>query len=218
MQTDADKNMDAGLEPSSSGMWLAESEYVSVMSRLERRLERYKGGVALLDVSYVGIMPFTCVNRLLDLIRSSLEGMPYLHIQQRRRLNQVAVELLQNVSRHGYDGFAHGKNARRPLGFGVLRVEEETVRVATANLSTKEDAQRVQDRVVQLNNFTYDQLRALHKVQLTSGKISDLGGAGLGLLDVLKRSRHSIGVYRESVSERLDLLELSSIVPTELAQ
>lgn len=218
MQTDADEKLDAGCAPSSSEMWLSESEYVTVMSRLEHRMERYKGGVALLDVSYIGMMPFTYVNTLLDLIRSSLEGMPYLRVQQRRRLNHVAVELLQNVSRHGYDGFARGDDARRPLGFGVFRVEEETVRVATANLSAREDAQRVQDRVVQLNNFTYDQLRALHKVQLTSGKISDLGGAGLGLLDVLMRSKHSIGVYRESVSERLDLLELSSIVPTELAQ
>lgn len=193
------------------------AEYVSVVSRLEQRMERYRSGVALLDVSYVGMMPFACVNTMLDLVRLSLERLPYLHSQQRRRLNNVAIELLQNVSRHGYDGNA-AEETRRPLGFGVFRVEEDTIRVATANLSTKEEAQRVQSRVYQLNSFTYEQLKALRAVQLTSGKISERGGAGLGLIDVLLRSKHSLGVYRESVSESLDLLELSSVVPAELSR
>ena len=91
------------------------------------------------------------------------------------------------------------------------------MRVVTANLCVREVAESVQASVVRLNSLTLDQVRALHKVQLTGGEISERGGAGLGLMDVILRSGQPLGVYREAVNEELDLLELSSSIPTQVA-
>lgn len=195
---------------------LALEEYATLVARLRRRCERYRVGEALVDVSYVGVMSFACINPMIGAISSSLFCMPYLRVQQRRRLKFFATELLQNVSRHGYDVFPTGEK-RHPLGYYVFRVEKGVARIVTANLSMKESARCVQERVTQLNGYTRDQICAMSHAQLVTGELSGAGGAGLGLFDVRKRSRCPIAVSRESVSESLDILELALEIPTELA-
>lgn len=194
---------------------LSQQELEAAVVQLERRLRSYTERAALLGFSYVGRMPFQSVSTMLEVMRETLEGVESVALQQRRRLNHVAVELLQNVSRHGYDGAARGE-ARRPLGFALFRVERSQMRVVTANLCVRKVAESVQASVIRLNSLTLDQVRALHKVQLAGGEISDRGGAGLGLMDVIMRSGRPLGVYREAVNEELDLLELSSSMPTQV--
>lgn len=210
------ESVDSMQEHSGVHTELSQQELEAAVVQLERRLRSYTERAALLGFSYVGRMPFQSVSPMLEVIRETLEGEESVALQQRRRLNHVAVELLQNVSRHGYDGAAR-EEARRPLGFALFRVERSQMRVVTANLCVRKVAESVQASVVRLNSLTLDQVRALHKVQLTGGEISDRGGAGLGLMDVIMRSGQPLGVYRETVNEELDLLELSSSIPTQVA-
>lgn len=190
-------------------------DFAAVLKRLEARARSYSLGATAVNLSYVGLMPFSCVNVMLDFVKSTLDELTCMQLQQRRRLNHIAVELFQNISRHGYDEFSPG-DCRKPIGYAVFQLNAYKACVVASNLCLKEVAQEVQDCISMLNSLTCDQLKALHKVRLANGEISDLGGAGLGLIDVRMRSRQLIKVHREPVDSKIEIIEIIVQMPTEV--
>ena len=92
-----------------------------------------------------------------------------------KRVISVAIEMLQNIERHG--------EAREV----VFEVNGNTI--VAGNAIKNENVPALNERLEQLNGLNKQELKNLYLEILTNSQFSDKGGAGLGLVTIARKSR-----------------------------
>ncbi len=108
----------------------------------------------------------------------------------RKKVFHVMVECLQNITKHSEKTDEDGKK----IGYGMCMIGEkkEYHFVVTGNKVKNENVKDLKDRIEFLNQKTKEELDELHKKQMKEGRISDKGGAGLGLIDIIRKTGQKI--------------------------
>lgn len=119
-----------------------------------------------------------------------------------RKVFNVMVETMQNISRHADLVTQDPEEIRR--GIIIISHSEEAYSIVTGNLIRSEKVSRVRGKLDSINAMNREELTAAYKKQIQEGTISESGGAGLGFIDVAKKSGNKID-YR--------FLELSDELP-----
>lgn len=122
----------------------------------------------------------------------------------RNRLAFVMVEAFQNVIRHGSHG--SGAGADRPLI--VLRACAAGFTVGTTNVMRNEDEEKLVGLLSDLHGKPREQLKELFLQRLQGNKVSERGGAGLGLIEMARRSGRELV---HTVSRRDDRTSLFTL-------
>lgn len=124
-----------------------------------------------------------------------------------RRVYHVMVETLQNMTRHADDWFT-GESAEKSRGLIVFQVEPEHYTITTGNLISKQHVGATVQRLEEVNGLDKDGIKALYKKRIREGSISDRGGAGLGFIDMAKKTGNSIAFSVEPANDKVDYLLL----------
>ncbi len=109
-----------------------------------------------------------------------------------RKVYSVMVETLQNITKHSdeiIDKFHIGK------GLFLIGQKDDIYYVITANKVTLQKKKYLEQTIKEVNQSSRDELKMMYKKQITEGCISEKGGAGLGLIEVAKRTRNKL-VYQ----------------------
>lgn len=112
-------------------------------------------------------------------------------IKTQNRFAYLIAECFQNIIRHG--GHKYQKFDDKPLpGFFMAKIRGNIYNIITANLVENKYIPAIKNRFDDLNSRTYDELKILYKKVMAEGQLSDKGGAGLGLIDMAKKSSQKI--------------------------
>lgn len=108
-----------------------------------------------------------------------------------KKVFHVMVECLQNVSKHadsvtGSDTSAVGKGI-----FFVAREEEEYT-VTTGNVVTVDKVKALSEILDRINELDKEGLKQLYKQQIREGRLSEKGGAGLGFIDIARKTGNKL--------------------------
>lgn len=106
-----------------------------------------------------------------------------------RKVYSVMVETLQNMSKHSdeiTDKFSVGK------GLFLIGKKNDIYYVLTSNKVSNPKRVDLEAAINQVNNASRDELKNMFKKQITEGRLSDKGGAGLGLIEIAKRTRNRL--------------------------
>jgi len=95
----------------------------------------------------------------------------------------VMVEGLQNITKHEYD-----KSDDKGSGMFAIQKQKDKFYITTGNVITKENEKTLKPKLDQINILERDQLNKLKKEVLVGGELSDKGGAGLGLIEMARKS------------------------------
>lgn len=106
-----------------------------------------------------------------------------------RKVYSVMVETLQNMSKHS-DEIADKFNVGK--GLFLIGKKNDIYYVLTSNKVANTKRQDLEGAIIQVNNATRDELKNMYKKQITEGRLSDKGGAGLGLIEIAKRTRNRL--------------------------
>jgi len=103
----------------------------------------------------------------------------------RRKVYAVMVECLQNITRHQPDSDdieAH-KN-------GIFFLQNKGIKyfVTSGNLIKNENIESLKSKIDIINKLDSEELKKYYKKTLISGELSEKGGAGLGLIDMARKS------------------------------
>ncbi len=109
--------------------------------------------------------------------------------KMKKRVYHILVEILQNMQKH-----SNQMSENFLLGSGLFMVGkiEDTYYIITANKIEKRNIPELVQAIEQVNACTKDELRILHKKQLKDGKITKKGGAGLGLIEIARKTGEKI--------------------------
>lgn len=100
----------------------------------------------------------------------------------KRKVFNIMVECLQNIVKHSDEIQPH-----KSAIFMIGRQEEEYI-ITSGNPMKKENVDDLKERLNKINSLDKDGLKSLYKDIIKNTQISDKGGAGLGFVDMARKS------------------------------
>jgi len=113
-----------------------------------------------------------------------------------RSVFAVFVEQMQNMIRYSAERVPNSPTAPSlvEIRYGVLTIgrEGDDYVVHAGNLVERSDVERLRKRLSQIRDMNKEELRALHKEQLRADPEEGSKGAGLGFMEIARRSSKPI--------------------------
>ena len=103
-----------------------------------------------------------------------------------RKVYHIMVECLQNINRHAVP-FYSTENDYPGRGAILVTKKDDYYAVKTVNLIKIKHAKELESFLNLINPLPEDALNEMYKSQLTTGHLSDKGGAGLGFIDIRRK-------------------------------
>jgi len=129
-------------------------------------------------------------------------------LETRNKVSFVIVECFQNIVRHGNDTQTETSKTISFPGLFSIRNTQESIYIASANLIENEQIPLLRDKLENLNNLDKEQIKALYMDILTTGELSEKGGAGLGLVEMARKSENPLEFVFEKENDKLSLFYL----------
>ncbi|MCU0408496.1 MAG: SiaB family protein kinase [Bacteroidales bacterium] len=100
----------------------------------------------------------------------------------RKRLFMFVLESLQNVSRHSR-GSEHAE-----MSMVVFAKNENGYTITTANVLESSSTASLKQKLEEINSLDTDEIRSIYRQMLGNAEFSTKGGAGLGLIEMAKKT------------------------------
>jgi len=124
----------------------------------------------------------------------------------RKRLFIFVLENLQNISRHS------ANTELDPLSLVVYTKTNDGYTVTTGNAVHKSEVNPLRQRLEEINCLTPEQIKEAYRLVLQDSSISDKGGAGLGLLEMARKTGNSLDFTFTHLDDNHDYFILSKTV------
>jgi len=159
------------------------------------------------SVYYSGVIDAQVISRLLNEIESCLISSC---IKDRRKSEVIAIatELLQNIYHHCPLNADAGKDSPMFL----LEEKEDIYMLTTSNLIEKSNAPLLRKQIAELNSYTAEELTGRYREVLNNGKLNNQC-AGLGLIDILRKSGNPIAANFETIDNKYTRLTVNVSIP-----
>ena len=119
--------------------------------------------------------------------------------QVQRKVFNVMVECLQNISKHADPMDGEEDEERR--GIVLVSHGEKSSQVKTGHGIKAQTWAGLEATLEHINSLDKEGLSALYKQQILGGKISEKGGAGLGFIDIAKKSGNKIAYQFKELTD-----------------
>jgi hypothetical protein len=126
-----------------------------------------------------------------------------------KKVFHVMVECLQNVSKHS-DFLDDEEPSTDGKGIFMVSKGEEEYLITTGNVLVKSKVAGITEILEQINSLDKDGLKALYKQQIKEGRLSNKGGAGLGFIDIAKKTGNKLHYNFLSINDDFSFFVLTS--------
>lgn len=121
---------------------------------------------------------------------------------KRKKIFNIAVEMFQNVYHYSRDLKLNNLSESEAQIISLsFKTNEVFYILETSNLLKNEDEPSLKDKINQVNERDKEALRSYYRLVLTNEEFSDKGGAGLGFIDMKKRSGNNLEYKIESINK-----------------
>ncbi len=105
----------------------------------------------------------------------------------KKKVFNVMVECLQNIAKHGDSDEAVDKDALFMIG----RTGDDYV-TYSGNMILREKVEGLRSKLMAINTMEKDEIKELYKTLIMAKGLSEKAGAGLGLIDIAKKSGNKL--------------------------
>jgi len=128
-----------------------------------------------------------------------------------KKVFHVMVECLQNISKHADD---FGMNDYLFSGRGIFMVAKgkDEYTVTTGNAIENEKMDDLKSLLEQVNQLDKEELTELYKKQIKEGRLSDKGGAGLGFIDIKRKTGKNLEYHFLPINDNASFFLLTSTI------
>ncbi|MFN8255161.1 MAG: SiaB family protein kinase [Bacteroidales bacterium] len=168
-------------------------------------------GILRDDIEYVfrGEFSEEIVAGVMDLTKSALQENPDT-LKIRTKIYYVMGESLQNIARHHSESF---KNA--PDKYSLFAIHRRNFKyfITTGNLIEIEEIDSLKERIDKINTLKHEDLREYSRTTRNMNEMSPKGGAGLGLIEIAKRSGNKLEYDFKNIDEKHSYFYLNAEIP-----
>ncbi|MEN8119462.1 MAG: SiaB family protein kinase [Bacteroidota bacterium] len=150
-----------------------------------------------LNCIYRGIFTNEFTKKILSLTETSLIEKEEPRILKKKIYN-IMVEGLQNITRHQADNKIESNN-----NYSVFALKREFGKyfITIGNLVEKKLVEELSLKIENVNKLSKEQLKEYYTKGLLHDKISERGGAGLGLIDMARKSGNKLLYSFEEIDD-----------------
>ena len=105
----------------------------------------------------------------------------------KKKVYHVMVESLQNIFKHSCHVLKGSGNTLKHGILLVLKTDNE-YKITTGNLVEKKQTKKLASMLDHINSLNTEKLNMLYKKQIKDGEISEKSGAGLGFIDIKRKT------------------------------
>jgi hypothetical protein len=139
---------------------------------------------------YNGGFSDSLTNKFIELSENNLSGNQDLS-KIRNKISFLMAECFQNIVRHG-EGKKKDEAAQNLPGFFSTKNIGNTYFIASGNLIKNQNIEKLEGQLKQVNSLNSDELKDLYRNVIENQGFSEKGGAGLGLIEMARKSGHRI--------------------------
>ena len=160
---------------------------------------------------YVGKVTHQITKAFISLAETQMEENEEVARVQ-RIVFHVMVECLQNISKHA-DVYETGNYMYSGKGVFLVSNTADAFQITTGNAVLKDKTKAITDLIDTINDMDEKQLKDLYMKQMREGTLSDKGGAGLGLIDMRRKTGNKLDYHFLPFSEKLSFFLLTATIP-----
>ncbi|MBN2521800.1 MAG: SiaB family protein kinase [Bacteroidales bacterium] len=128
-----------------------------------------------------------------------------------RRVFHVMVECLQNISKHA-DNFTSNDYLFSGRGIFMVSKGENEYSVTTGNAIENNKIEYLTNLLESINTMGKEELKELYKRQMKEGRLSDKGGAGLGFIDIKRKTNRELEYHFLPITNDTSFFLLTSTI------
>ena len=128
----------------------------------------------------------------------------------KKRIYFIMVECLQNITRHQDESIIKSSEEN---GIFVIQKKKSRYFITTGNLIPIEKVVIIRSQLEKINSLAPDKLKVYYKEILESGTLSDKGGAGLGLIEMARKSGNKLSFDFKPINDNYSFFYLTTEVP-----
>ncbi len=139
-------------------------------------------------VYYEGNFDLEAIDRLVEEVDQRVDA-TIVGKRMKKKVLNISIEILQNTFRYlKYTNLPKNNNE----GFFAVYKHDGGINIDSGNFLKKSDVKNVSSRISIINEQLFDELTVTYRKGLDEGDISDQGGAGLGFIDIARKSGNKI--------------------------
>jgi len=159
---------------------------------------------------YRGVFTQNLTRKILSLAESNLQRFVDKGSLQ-NRIYFIMVEGLQNVTRHQEETPTQTADH---AGIFAIQKKGDRYLITTGNTIVNSKVESLKQRLEKVNNLDREELKKLHREILSTGELSDKGGAGLGLIEMARRSGNRLSFDFEYIDLYWSYFYLQTEIPS----
>ncbi len=117
----------------------------------------------------------------------------------KKRVYHVMVECLQNIGKHS-DNIESGEPETPGSGIFLVSRTDEGFNVVTGNPVANNKIEEITTMLNKVNSMSEEEIKVYYKEKILASRISDKGGAGLGFIDIVKKTGNKIEFHFEKIN------------------
>jgi len=129
-----------------------------------------------------------------------------------RTVFHVMVECLQNISRHA-DEHDSGDYMYSGRGMFLVSNTPESYWITTGNAVSNDKIDGLKKMIDDVNDQSVDDLKDLYMKQMKEGRLSAKGGAGLGFIDIRRKTGEKLDYHFLPLSDTVSFFLLTTVIP-----
>jgi hypothetical protein len=128
-----------------------------------------------------------------------------------KKVFHVMVECLQNISKHSENrhDIISSKDGR---GIFLVSKNDDEYNITTGNVIKNDKVDSLKKLLENINNLDKDGLKQLYKQQMREGRLSPKGGAGLGFIDIARKTGEKLIYSFLEIDDKNSFFVLTSTV------
>ena len=162
-----------------------------------------------LEYIYRGEFNIDITDNILSLAEESLR-MSEQKLKIKKRVYFVMVEGLQNITRH--QDLTSDDIPVKP-GFFVLQRKKYSYYITTGNLIHKDNIDLLKEQIETVQRLSREELNEYYMKQLEGGEVSSKGGAGLGLIEMARKSKGKLSYNFRKINDNYYYFYLLTEIP-----
>ena len=134
----------------------------------------------------------------------------------KKKVYHVMVECLQNISKHADDDAQTASDSLEEglakTGIFLIGNDQNQYFITSGNGIANENIPALKSLIDNINSLNQDELKQLHKEKMRETAISAKGGAGLGFIDIARKTGNPLEYHFEPIDENNSFFLLKTII------
>ncbi len=132
----------------------------------------------------------------------------------KKKVYHVMVECLQNIAKHADDDTNTAsdrlEDGLAKTGIFLIGSDEKEYFITSGNGILNDNIAPLKEMLDNINSLDKDGLKELHKTKMRETAISEKGGAGLGFIDIARKTGNQLEYHFEPVDSKSSFFLLKS--------